>query len=142
MKKNALALAALVGFAACANPDVSHLTQSFYLKNNVSYARYERDTLDCANKATAAAPNAVQVGWVPYIGIYSVDKNDGLRNANLQICMRDKGYAYTPVPHCSFLIRDEIIATGFGRKESLGQKLKVRSDSCYVNDGGRMLLKA
>lgn len=142
MKSILLAIAAVSMVAACANPSVSHLTQSFFLKNGVTYDRYERDTLACANQATASAPSAVQVGWAPYVGVYSVDKNDGLRDANMEICMRDKGYSYTPVPHCEFITKEQIVKTGFGRKNALKQKLRVGVDSCYVNDRGRLLLKA
>ena len=137
-----VAVAVSLAAAGCGPTNLSHLNREFFLKQGVTYDRYERDILACANQATSAAPNSTQVGWMPYVGIYSYDPNDALRAANLEVCMRDKGYTSTAVPHCDLAIRDSVAATGFGRKDALSQRLNVRKDSCYVNNRGVILLKA
>ena len=131
-------IAGLLFATACAEGGYVH-TRNFFLKNGVSYDRYERDTVSCVNLATVAAPNAPQVGWIPYVGVYSVDQNTGLRQANLEICMRDNGYAYVPVPLCPRERRADTIANGFGRKSDLSQRLSVRADSCFVGHQGQFL---
>ncbi len=64
----------------------------FYVKQGVTYDRYERDGVACATAATQAVPTNTQVTWAPYVGIYSVDTNAPLRDKNMEICMRDRGY--------------------------------------------------
>lgn len=109
--------------------------QQFFLKNGVTLDRYERDGLDCVNKATGATPVNTQVAWAPYVGVYSVDTNAGLRTANVEICMRDKGYVYSQVPSCAGRGKDVIAAaqsSGFGDKRRLKQRMRVGPNSCVV----------
>lgn len=142
MRALGFAVAAVSVLAGCEGGDLSHANRSFFLKPGVTLDRLERDAVACANQATAAAPNAPQVGWVPYLGVYSFDPNDRLRSANMEICMRDRGYSFQPVPHCPLETRDTVIATGFGRETARSQQMRVNRDACYVNNRGVMLLKA
>jgi hypothetical protein len=69
------------------------VTNEFYVKNGVTLDMYERDGVGCATTATQAVPTNTQIGWAPYVGIYSADTNAPLRDKNMEICMRDRGYS-------------------------------------------------
>jgi hypothetical protein len=77
------------------------VTNEFYVKNGVTLDMYERDGVGCATTATQAVPTNTQIGWAPYVGIYSADTNAPLRDKNMEICMRDRGYQKIPVPYCA-----------------------------------------
>lgn len=114
--------------------------QEFFVKNNVTYDRYERDSLACATKVTQQVPTNTQVGWAPYVGVYSSDTNAPLRAANFELCMRDKGYQKVQVPMCSG-DQTAALATGFGSDARRAQRMKVKSNSCFVmNSKGEQLL--
>lgn len=105
--------------------------QDFYVKPDVTLDRYERDALACVNQATAATPTNTQIGWMPYVGLYSADTNAGLRAANVQLCMRDRGYQLVQFPACQTNI-PEAQRFGFGDRTRLGQRLKVGPQSCVT----------
>lgn len=138
--KKIFALSASLAILGCA--EGQPYTERFFLKQGVTYDQYQRDALDCANAATAAAPAAQRIGWVPYVGVYSVDQNAGLRQANLDVCLRDKGYSFTEVPQCLPDQWREIRETGFGRREALNQRLDIRPDSCFSRFEGQTFFKA
>ena len=43
--------------------------QEFFVRQNVTYDRYERDFVGCATRATQEVPTNTQVGWMPYGGV-------------------------------------------------------------------------
>ncbi len=43
--------------------------QNFFVKNAVTYDRYERDYVGCSTAAAQKVPTNTQVGWMPYVGI-------------------------------------------------------------------------
>ena len=108
---------------------------SYYVKQGVTYDRYQRDFLACANEATANAPASNQVQWAPYVGLYTVDANTGLRNANVEICMRNKGYSNVEIPYCPMEKREAAFSEGFGDSKRLNQRLRIGPETCVVNGG-------
>ncbi|WP_139816233.1 hypothetical protein [Planktotalea arctica] len=139
MKNAFVVVLSIVPFISACVPN-----QQFFLKNGVTLDRYERDALECVNKATGSTPANTQLGWAPYVGVYTVDANAALRDANVEICMRDKGYVYSEVPSCAGRGQDIINAaqqTGFGDKRRLSQRMSVGADTCVArNTKGELLL--
>lgn len=107
------------------------IDQSFFVKQNVTYDRYERDYIGCATTATQNVPTNTQVGWAPYVGIYSADTNSALRLKNFELCMRDKGYQQRSLPYCqnekAQLARDLMNAP-----RDRTRRMKITSQSCYI----------
>jgi hypothetical protein len=122
-------IGAVASLSGCIEP------ARYFVKNGVTLDRYERDTVDCVNKATAKAPASNQTQWVPYVGIYTVDANTGLRQANVEICMRDKGYSYPQVPSCSSKGADVsklARENGWGKKGNRKERLNISGQSCVI----------
>lgn len=110
------------------------VSSEFYVKQGVSADRYERDGVGCATAAAQAVPTNTQVAWAPYVGIYSVDTNNVLRDKNMEICMRDRGYQRVPVPYCAGT--DVTKATEMSKRPRDPNKMMhVTADSCYILDG-------
>jgi hypothetical protein len=122
----------LISVAAFAMVLSGCVTTEMFVKQGVTMDRYERDTVGCATKVTQAVPTNTQVAWAPYVGIYSVDTNSGLRSANLDICMRDKGYQKRPVPYCQGDIMKDATAAAAMPPDSK-RRLNITADTCYVN---------
>jgi hypothetical protein len=112
----------------------------FYVQQGVTLDRYERDGVGCATLATQAVPTNTQVTWAPYVGIYSVDTNSPLRDKNMEICMRDKGYQRIAIPYCT---GDALSAgTAMAKQPSdRTRQMRISSASCYViaRDGAPFL---
>ena len=128
-----IALICCLGLSAC-------VTQEYFVKQNVTYDQYERDFVGCATKASQDVPTNTQVGWAPYVGIYSQDTNAALRQKNFGLCMRDMGYQSVPLNFCS-----GDAATQARKAASLRQnrenRMKITSQTCYVTkaDGSPFL---
>lgn len=122
--KKIIALIAPFTLAACVG-------QEFYVRQNVTFDRYERDTVACRTLATQAVPTNTQVGWAPYVGIYSVDTNEGLRASNHELCMRDRGYQPVEIPYCSG--EAATAATQASRQpRNRNERMRIASNSCYI----------
>jgi hypothetical protein len=114
--------------------------QDFFVRQNVTYDKYERDSVSCATRATQQVPTNTQVGWAPYVGVYSTDVNAALRAKNLEICMRDKGYQKVKIPFC----QGERLkaATAASKSPQIRSKrMKINKTSCWLNrpDGSAFL---
>ena len=133
MKRSIYTLLLLGPLAAC-------VQQEHFVKNGITYDRYERDTVGCATAATQAVPTNTQVAWAPYVGIYSQDTNQPLRVKNFELCMRDKGYQKVSLPYCA---GDKLKAATERAKEATPRnwRMKITSASCYVHksDGSAFL---
>jgi hypothetical protein len=107
------------------------VSSEFYVRQGVTLDRYERDGVACATEATQAVPANTQVSWAPYVGIYSVDTNSPLRDANMEICMRDRGYQRVAVPYCA---GDSLNAATAAARQPADRKreMRVTTASCYV----------
>ena len=114
--------------------------QEFFVRQNVTYDRYERDFVGCATRATQEVPTNTQVGWMPYVGIYSADTNAALRGKNFELCMRDRGYQKVKIPYCS---GDKLKAANAQAKapQDRRRRMKVTQASCWVGkpDGAPFL---
>ena len=106
--------------------------QDLFVRQNVTYDRYERDAVGCATKASQQVPTNTQVSWAPYVGIYSTDVNAPLRNKNYEICMRDRGYKKVKIPFCQ---GDKAkTAAELAKSPKVRQmRMKVGQNSCWVN---------
>ncbi len=128
-----LACASGLSLSACVSND-------FYVRQGVTYDRYERDGVTCATQATQAVPTNTQVSWAPYVGIYSVDTNSPLRDKNMEICMRDHGYQRIAIPYCE---GDAAAAASKAAKQprDRNRQMRITSQSCYVQapDGSPFL---
>ena len=107
------------------------VSNEFFVKQGVTFDKYERDSVGCATTATQAVPTNTQVGWAPYVGLYSVDTNSALRSKNLEICMRDRGYQKVAIPYCS---GDAMKAATERAKQPQDRtrRMKITANSCYV----------
>ena len=122
-----LALVALsVSLSGCVANDI-------YVKQGVTMDRYERDGVGCATEATQAVPTNTQVGWAPYVGIYSADTNLPLREKNMEICMRDRGYQKVSLPYCSGAALKAATAEAKLPRSST-KTMRVGTGSCYIMD--------
>lgn len=114
--------------------------QEFFVRQNVTYDRYERDFVGCATRATQEVPTNTQVGWMPYVGVYSADTNAALRGKNFELCMRDRGYQKVKMPYCQ---GEKLKAATAQAKapQNRQRKMKVTSASCWVGkaDGSPFL---
>jgi hypothetical protein len=103
----------------------------FFVQQGVTYDRYERDSIGCATEATQAVPTNTQVGWAPYVGLYSVDTNSTLRGQNLEICMRDRGYQKVSIPYCNGAALTA--ATEQSKQpQDRNRTMRIVAESCYV----------
>ncbi|MGB8815571.1 MAG: hypothetical protein WCC57_20530, partial [Paracoccaceae bacterium] len=103
----------------------------FFVKSGVTFDRYERDSVGCATQASQAVPTNTQVGWAPYVGLYSVDANAGLRGKNLEICMRDRGYQKVSIPYCTGVSLKA--ATDAAKlPQDRNKSMTITKASCYV----------
>ncbi len=93
--KTDIALVALASFvlAGC-------VSQPMMVRPGIEYAAYERDRTECAARATQSIPSNTQFGWAPYVGIYSVDTNAGIKRKFFEQCMRSRGYSRHELPMC------------------------------------------
>ena len=114
--------------------------QEFFVRQNVTYDRYERDFVGCATRATQEVPTNTQVGWMPYVGVYSADTNAALRGKNFELCMRDRGYQKVKVPYCEGNKLKAATAQA-KRPQGRGRKMTINKASCWVGkpDGSPFL---
>jgi hypothetical protein len=113
-------------------PITACVTAEQYVKQGVTLDRYQRDTVGCATKVTQAVPTNTQVAWAPYVGIYSVDTNESLRVANLDICMRDLGYQKVAIPYCQG--ENEPKASKLANEPlDRSRRLTINENTCYVS---------
>lgn len=105
--------------------------QEFFYKNEVTYDRYERDYVGCATSASQDVPTNTQVGWAPYVGIYSTDTNSALRIKSFELCMRDRGYAKATIPYCAGAKANEAQKLS-AQPQSRARRMKVTQESCYI----------
>ena len=108
------------------------LEQDFYVRQGVTFDRYQRDTIGCATSATQSVPTNTQLSWAPYVGVYSVDTNVSLRTANLDICLRDKGYQKVTIPYCADASLTSATAAAKGPRD-MNRKMAITASSCYIN---------
>lgn len=105
--------------------------QDFFVKNNVTYETYERQYVGCQTEATQKVPTNTQVTWAPYVGIYSVDTNSGLRAKNFEICMRDHGYVPVTLPYCTG--DAATLANQESRQpQDRTKHMTITSETCYI----------
>lgn len=120
-----------IGFAAAALVS-GCVEQQVFVKQDVTYDRYERDFVGCSTKATQAVATNTQVGWAPYVGIYSYDTNTALRVKNLELCMRDLGYQQVVMPFCAGDRQTRAMAEA-RQPQDRNRRMTIQPNSCYVN---------
>ncbi|MGB2202974.1 MAG: hypothetical protein ACPH5G_16715 [Pseudooceanicola atlanticus] len=133
MRHWTMALAALTLTGGC-------ITTEMMVKPGVTYDRYERDVVGCATTSTQKVPTNTQVGWAPYVGLYSVDTNSTLRQKHHELCLRDKGYSKVAIPVCEGPDGRAALAQARGRQDR-ARRMSINGQSCYVvlGDGSRFL---
>ncbi len=76
------------------------ISKPMMVRPGISYGRYEADRTRCMARAVQEVPNNTQIGWAPYVGLYSVDVNAGIKRKVYEQCMRAKGYQRAELPGC------------------------------------------
>ena len=112
----------------------SCVQQQFWVKNAVTYDRYERDFVGCQTTATQSVPTNTQVTWAPYVGIYSVDTNSALRTKNFELCMRDKGYSQVILNACTGSSL-EAARKQMALPQDRSKIMQIRANACYTFKG-------
>ncbi|MDU8927555.1 hypothetical protein RXV86_09180 [Alisedimentitalea sp. MJ-SS2] len=107
--------------------------QSFFVKQGVTYDRYERDYVQCSTVAAQKVPVNTQIGWAPYVGIYSTDTNAALRMKNFELCMRDKRYQQVKIPYCSGE-KAKAATEQMKLPSRRSTKMKITPQTCYISD--------
>lgn len=124
MHLNKMALVSVLCLTGCVD-------REFFVRQNVTYDKYERDYVECGTQATQQVPTNTQVGWAPYVGIYSVDTNTELRMRNFEICMRDRGYSEVTLPYC----QNEALQSAqseMALPQDRSRRMRIVPGSCYV----------
>lgn len=119
--ERALPVAIAVLLAGC-------VPASFWIKDGVSLARYQRDQTGCEVTGTQQVPTNTQFGWAPYTGIYSADTNTALRQRVIAQCMTDRGYRRVELPACPGDTASAVRSGDLPRRPSM----KITSESCHV----------
>lgn len=125
----------LVLLAGCVN-------QETFVKNNITYSKYEQDVAFCKTKSTKEvavnrSPGAELVVAL-LTGAYAVqDANAEARAANYNACMISKGYQRVELPMCGNTTEAKKVGTG---PLTASRKIEVGSGSCYTTDAqGRII---
>lgn len=119
-----ISMVAVVALSAC-------VQQQFWVKNAVTYDRYERDFVGCQTVATQSVPTNTQVAWAPYVGVYSVDTNSALPTKNFELCMRDKGYSQVALQPCTGADL-EAARNQMTRPQDRSRTMQIGPKSCYT----------
>ena len=131
-----LSLCGLV-VAGCVN-------QETFVKNNITYSKYEQDVAYCQTKSTQEvavnrSPGA-ELAVALFTGSYVVqDANATARVANFNSCMISKGYQRVELPPCKD--PNKAKKTGAGPLTAT-QKINVGSGSCYATDAQARIIFA
>ena len=120
----ACAALSLFALAACAGPE------PMFVKEGVSFRQYQRDTISCLTSSAQAVPANTQLGWQPYVGLYTADTNAQLRDAASDLCLREKGYSKVTLPLCESDIRMNGVY-GPQTETDPNKKLHIGPGSCY-----------
>jgi len=118
------------------------VSQEAFVKNNITYSKYEQDVAYCQTKSTQEvavnrSPGA-ELAVALLTGSYAVqDANASARAANYNSCMISKGYQRVELPACTNAKTAK--DTGVGPLTA-SQKINVGANSCYTLDAkGRMI---
>lgn len=107
--------------------------QTFQVRQNISYERFERDSVQCRTTALQNVPNNSVTTWMPYVGFYTEDTNAVLRLNNYNICMRDLNYQELTVPPCTgeaaSVARLLFSDPGYRRTE-----MRIQANTCFVTN--------
>lgn len=114
----------ILSLASCAGPE------PMFVKEGVTFLQYQRDTVSCLNEAAQAVPSNTQLGWQPYVGLYTADTNEPLKVANAELCLREKGYSKVTVPLCDENIRMQGIY-GPQTDTDPNKRMHIGPGSCY-----------
>lgn len=108
-----------------------------WLREGITVADRSRIVTNCQVAATQNVPTNTQVGWAPYVGIYSADTNATLRNRVITQCFADKGLRRVELPVCSAEVSSAIRA----KRPSGRERIKVTENTCYVQmlDGSQYI---
>lgn len=108
-----------------------------WLREGISGADRNRIVTNCQVKATQNVPTNTQVGWAPYVGIYSADTNTNLRAQVITQCYADKGLRRVELPICSAEISNAIRKT----RPTGHKRIRVTEQTCYVQmyDGSQYI---
>ena len=107
------------------------LETEYFVRDGVSFTQYQRDVVGCATQAAQAVPTNTQVGWAPYVGVYSSDTNEGLRMQNKEICLNQKGYSRATIPPCTGEAASDALAELRGPKGT-SLPMHFASNTCYI----------
>lgn len=107
------------------------VAQSFHIQQNIPYDKYERDIVSCRTSALQNVPNNSVTSWMPYVGIYTTDTNEQLRQSSFNICMRDRGYQELEVPLCSGVAAAEAREI-FDSPTYRQTRMNIQANSCYI----------
>lgn len=129
MKKTGTLLATLALLAGC-------VPTQYWVKNGVTLAQYQREQTQCEVTGAQSVPTNTQVGWAPYVGIYSADTNSGLRDRVIAQCMTDKGYQYVELPTCG----SDIAAKFRSGEITAREKMLVTPQTCVISTGNGPML--
>tara|TARA_R110002049_G_C9132760_1_gene559128 strand:- start:706 stop:1125 length:420 start_codon:yes stop_codon:yes gene_type:complete len=135
MRKILLVSVCSAVLAGCVN-------QETFVKNNITYSKYEQDVAHCKTKATQEVAvnrsQGAEVAIAIFTGVYSVqDANSDARVANYNSCMISKGYQRVELPACKN--NNEAKKTGVGPLTA-SRKIDVGTGSCYATDTqGRLI---
>ncbi len=127
MKKPVMLAVGLSIFAA------GCVDQTFHVRQNVSYDRFERDAVQCRTIALQNVPNNSVTNWMPYVGFYTEDTNAVLRQQNHNICMGDRGYQEITVPACTGAVASAARAI-FSNPQYRQSTMNIQADTCYITD--------
>lgn len=109
------------------------IEQTAMVRPGITYGRYEADRTSCMAKTVREIPNNTQIGWAPYVGIYSVDVNSGVKRKVYEQCMRSKGYRRAELPACdaeTIKVAQSAIRSDSIQRMKLGQP----SEMCWFID--------
>jgi len=135
MKRIVLVSICSVFLAGCVN-------QEAFIKNNITYSKYEQDVAHCKTKSTQDVPvnrsPGAELAIAIFTGVYAVqDANAEARTANYNSCMISKGYQRVELPACKN--SSEAKKTGVGPLTA-SRKIDVGQGSCYAADTqGRLI---
>jgi len=101
----------------------------FWVKEGVRLSDHQRTQTGCEVKAAQDVPTNTQVGWAPYVGVYSADQNANLRQRVIAQCMGDNGYQLVELPQCSGTLTSEVRSGKRPPKE----RMHVSPQSCWVS---------
>ena len=129
MKKLYIVPLCAVALAGCVN-------QEKFVKNNITYSKYEQDVGHCQTVSTQEVPvnrsPGAEIAVALMTGSYAVqDANASARLANFNSCMISKGYQRVELPQCKDLKKARESGAG---PLTASQKIKIGAGSCYATD--------